>query len=169
MMCLDFILLFSMCTVMCDVRVAVCQPFVKRIMMTNLLVFDAVLKLILISGFNANSGRCKVISGRELRQIGRRREPIGVIETDVLVRTLGSVHRWRNVSQDWRLVDLSADSDPKRQYKTGRYADVGALSTHTQHTWSINQSVNLNVSGISSKNPPLGILEKISQCPGRSG
>ena len=78
------------------------------------------------------SDRCKVIGGRELRQLCRRREQIGVIEADVLVRTPGSVHRWRNVSHDWRLVDLSANADPKCRYKTGRYADVGALSTHKQ-------------------------------------
>ena len=77
--------------------------------------------------------RCKVIGGREIVKLRRRRrEQIAVIEADVPVRALGRIHRWRYVTQYRRLVDPCADTDPERRYKTGRYADVGALSPYKQ-------------------------------------
>ena len=82
----------------------------------------------------------KAIIGREVSLVCGRGEYLSIIDADVPVRTLNGVHRWRYVSQHWRLVDLSADADPKRQYQTGCYSDVGALYESHQtnkHTYNV--------------------------------
>ena len=72
-------------------------------------------------------GEYKIIGGREPRLDSGRCKQVRTIAGDISVRTLSRVHWRRYRTQDWRLVDLCADSDPKRQYQTGCETEVGAL------------------------------------------